>query len=523
MSEALGAFVDSSTFVKPAQPDHIQPGNLAMLVGFALFQAWVTLCFFTPQLFPANTGANHVYEISLAVSAAVLMLGAVFHRRLDPLLRKGSVLWCLAGAAAAGTAIVPLCFGTGTLQTALTAVASLLTGTASGLFNVAWCQAFVRRGSAIDFTLSVVTSSVIIYVLTNIAYTPAVSPFVMLALSIATPLASAALLCLHGPDVVERVSMAVPVNTKQRRLFLLQLCVGIFVVSLADEFMRNYYLEGTDLSFYSSQINLIILVFKVVISIMAVTAIYRMRYEDFSFLYRASFLLALVAALLMPFTQSTGAVGYAIANCGAFLFKLTVLLVSLEFCAQGAPATRTFCIIRAVWSLDLLLGYGLYGLLGGRPLTGLEPGALTVVFVVLVAIAYLFVFSPDREHGIGQLARVRDRSTATAGNSAEKVAAAAAPAAGDAAPTPVGGDTDQAIDFDAVCERLVEQGGLSPREADVLRLLVRGRTTARIQNELHISANTVNTHVRHVFQKLDVHSRQELLDLAEETANMSAL
>ena len=30
-----------------------------------------------------------------------------------------------------------------------------------------------------------------------------------------------------------------------------------------------------------------------------------------------------------------------------------------------------------------------------------------------------------------------------------------------------------------------------------------------------LSKNTVATHVKHIYQKLDVHSRQELLDLFE--------
>ena len=34
--------------------------DFPMLAGFALFQAWVTLCFFTPQLFPDAVGDNNV-------------------------------------------------------------------------------------------------------------------------------------------------------------------------------------------------------------------------------------------------------------------------------------------------------------------------------------------------------------------------------------------------------------------------------------------------------------------------------
>ena len=43
--------------------------------------------------------------------------------------------------------------------------------------------------------------------------------------------------------------------------------------------------------------------------------------------------------------------------------------------------------------------------------------------------------------------------------------------------------------------------------------IVRGKTVVRIAEELVISENTVRTHVRHIYQKLDIHTRQELFDL----------
>ena len=59
---------------------------------------------------------------------------------------------------------------------------------------------------------------------------------------------------------------------------------------------------------------------------------------------------------------------------------------------------------------------------------------------------------------------------------------------------------------------------LSPRETDVLPLLLEGRTISRIQETLFISAGTVSTHIRHIYQKTGVDNRQELIDLAHETA-----
>ena len=46
-------------------------------------------------------------------------------------------------------------------------------------------------------------------------------------------------------------------------------------------------------------------------------------------------------------------------------------------------------------------------------------------------------------------------------------------------------------------------------------LFAKGRSAARIQEELFISKGTVSTHLRHIYQKMDVHSKQEMLDVIE--------
>jgi len=53
--------------------------------------------------------------------------------------------------------------------------------------------------------------------------------------------------------------------------------------------------------------------------------------------------------------------------------------------------------------------------------------------------------------------------------------------------------------------------GLSPRELDVVRLLMDGRSIDRVAQALHISQGTAKFHVRNIYKKLNVHSRQELL------------
>ena len=55
--------------------------------------------------------------------------------------------------------------------------------------------------------------------------------------------------------------------------------------------------------------------------------------------------------------------------------------------------------------------------------------------------------------------------------------------------------------------------GLTSREQDILLLLSQGHSAARIGELLYISAATVQTHTKHIYAKLGVHSRQEIIDL----------
>lgn len=56
---------------------------------------------------------------------------------------------------------------------------------------------------------------------------------------------------------------------------------------------------------------------------------------------------------------------------------------------------------------------------------------------------------------------------------------------------------------------------LSARESTVALLVARGYTAERIAAKEGLSINTVRTHTKNLYRKLGIHSRQELIDLAE--------
>ena len=58
--------------------------------------------------------------------------------------------------------------------------------------------------------------------------------------------------------------------------------------------------------------------------------------------------------------------------------------------------------------------------------------------------------------------------------------------------------------------------GLSEREVEVLRLLASARTGPQIADDLFVSINTLRTHTKHIFTKLDVNTRRAAVERATE-------
>ena len=62
---------------------------------------------------------------------------------------------------------------------------------------------------------------------------------------------------------------------------------------------------------------------------------------------------------------------------------------------------------------------------------------------------------------------------------------------------------------------VAEKFGLTARETEVFTLWATGHGAKSIEEKLVLSSATVRTHIRHIYEKLDVHSRAELIELLE--------
>ena len=104
-----------------------------------------------------------------------------------------------------------------------------------------------------------------------------------------------------------------------------------------------------------------------------------------------------------------------------------------------------------------------------------------------------------------------------AGATAEATAAGAAAPDAEVSGAPVGASavTSSGTPDPSPASGALEGSGLSAREREVVDLLLKGNTLAAISRKLFISENTTRGHMKRIYRKFDVHSRQELIDLIE--------
>jgi len=72
-------------------------------------------------------------------------------------------------------------------------------------------------------------------------------------------------------------------------------------------------------------------------------------------------------------------------------------------------------------------------------------------------------------------------------------------------------------------ESFVNLGNLTDRESEIALLLLKGNTYRMIAGELHISENTVKTHIKKIYSKFNIQSRTELINIMIEQKSYSIL
>ena len=213
---------------------------------------------------------------------------------------------------------------------------------------------------------------------------------------------------------------------------------------------------------------------------------------DFGVIYRIALPLMVAAFLILP---NVGVLGQAASDfctsASYTAFSILIMLIMANLCYRyGMSAVWLFGIERGVRALFTLFGRQTEQLLGA-PSFGLAGSDAVVsgLVVILVVAATMILFSEKELSSRWGVSFLGEDGTAG----------------------------DRAIvkkqELANRCQELARSYGLSPREEEVLLLLAQRKTVGSIERELFIANGTAKTHIRHIYRKLDIHSRDELSDL----------
>lgn len=204
--------------------------------------------------------------------------------------------------------------------------------------------------------------------------------------------------------------------------------------------------------------------------------------------YKAPMLFMICGLLLIPAQTLIGEVAssYLISISYTLMHILILLLLYDMSNRAGIP----IIVLAAPFYASQV--FAVFGQLTSEALTAAalpaaaQSTALTIAIAVLIAVVSIIALS-EKELGSRWKQNPQRKALGAEGTEAERL-------------------TDR-------CNELSQAARLSAREDEVMRLLARKKTMATISRDLFIAEGTVKAHVRHIYEKLGIHTRQELFDL----------
>ena len=213
-------------------------------------------------------------------------------------------------------------------------------------------------------------------------------------------------------------------------------------------------------------------------------------------LFKTAMLCSIAGLLLVP---ASGAVRFEVSNglisCGVAISEVFIWAVLAALARRNvSAAVPVFAWGMALNSFGVVAGANLGRFVNSRWTEDVQTVIVVTALFVFCLVLYLVLVMPGFSFS---------RTVAEVRESAPPV-------------VPQGSDDPIAQrTIEDKCDDLARMRQLTGRETEVLKLLARGRSGVFIQNELVVSYNTVKAHVKHIYQKLDVHTHQELIDLVE--------
>lgn len=477
------------------------------MAGLMLSKAWVYVLFLAPLGVlegPPVTTAAEFGSASRYMLIATLLGGAFLLSKRANAIPQNALAVLPGITSALGCLALVLAPMTPEATRTIVMAAAALTGIGSGILALMWGAVYSKVGAPTTAAEASLAFGLATLLVPGYSLCPSWTQFCIV---IALPLGSSALLALvlnreqnvleedgaNPADVKDKTEPGDLTNSAPHYLedalsaktALVKIAVYSIVFGFAIVLIRKLY-EQQSASPLSSA--LIFAGSALVAASIVITVLMLSRHLDLAFSYRPVLILLAIGCFLLPFIEHGNAVPYFFARVGyvCFLIMNWVMLSDLAF-RSSFSSFAIFGIGQAASSFGMTLGTAFSGitrLIGTSTFDQAQALSGLLVFVLLIT-------------------HVLTTRNATVANSEDQTQGK------DSSTRP------HAATFRKRCAAVAEHYHLGERATEVMVLFAKGRSKARIEQELYISQSTVSFHLRNIYQKLGVHSRQELMDFIE--------
>lgn len=481
-----------------AQARGAAPSDLLVLAASALFWAWFDSGVFRPTFFaafPASSGMFLPYLLGAIASGGAVLLAACLTRGRSQAWQDAR-RWPTAAALALLGSAFSLTGGALELLP-LVVAGSLCVGASCGVFQFAWGEIYARGESG--FAGRTVAASIALGVLVD-CLVMGLAPGLAAAFTAALPLASAGLaqflshtgsLPQPAPSPAGRGSSETVFGSHRTVCGLpLSLLVAFALFGLSFGYCQHsaVFLPA-DAAAYSSDA----LIAARGITSLAIWVLLAVLPRRSYTVFKVGTLVGIagfVAAPMLALVETHGIAPSAVIAVGYTTFDVATWALVAELAATtGTGPTRLVGCGRFAIHLGEVAAIAGCSMLAGLP-GAAEAISSTLGYGCVVAEMLLLADNSALWLLVKSDAVVSEQSEASSTRDAPSPGTSSAPSVA----------------------RVAAAHSLTERESEVLALLLAGHGRARVAQALGISENTLGTHIQQLYRKLDVHSRQELLD-----------
>lgn len=440
-------------------------------LGMGVYRAWIELTYTNPP-FPLPINSCFGANAPDALLAIVLLAAALLSNRLYPLHKKRLFVWACALAMALSTALKFWSAHDPGLTQALSVPAIALSTVGAAAVILLWCELFSCLNPyrvILYFSASLAVGWVLVFFLGALA-SPQIDILVPLL-----PFLSAA--CAYKSfSAIAPSSADAGVQTNRTFPWKIVFVMAAFTFAFA-LFESSPSALGGPLS-SAGMLAMALIVF-------AAAALFtdRIRVES---LFRASMPLMAVGLLLASLLvqQSSELASFFIsASYAAFLIMIMAIMCDLAYRLSVNPLWL-FGIERFIRFATYALGANAFPWLNSHDVLGMPAQTILGIAAIVLILCSTTLLFTDRN-------LLRDWSV----------------------PLNDGSDELDQARLISRCNQIAREHRLSSREQEVFLLLVEGEDVAGIEKRLFIANGTAKSHVQHIYKKVGVHSKQELLDV----------